>query len=128
MAWLKTTNTSPNSYFHRYGKSLLLICLLAIVVLVIGYHCPFYAVTHIRCPGCGMTRALIALLMGNWRLSLTWHPMLIPSIILGLLVFLLWKKNRKAAQILVWIWISAMLVCWIYRLIYVFPYDYIWMG
>lgn len=128
MAWLKTTSTRFNSFFHRYGKSILLICLLAVVVLIVGYHCPFYAITHIHCPGCGMTRALITLLMGNWRLSLAWHPMLIPSMVIGLAVLLLWKKHQRAAQILIWIWIAAMLICWIYRLIYVFPYDYLWMS
>jgi hypothetical protein len=39
------------------------------------YHfyplCPFYAVTHLLCPGCGGTRALYYLVHGN--LAEAWH-------------------------------------------------------
>jgi hypothetical protein len=39
------------------------------------YHfypvCPYYALTHMLCPGCGGTRALYYLLHGN--LSQAWH-------------------------------------------------------
>lgn len=60
-----------------------LLGMLALVCAVLysfppqDYHfypvCPFYAFTHLLCPGCGGTRALYHLLHGNlataWRLN-----------------------------------------------------------
>ncbi len=74
-----------------------------------------------------MTRALVALLMGNWRLSFAWHPMLVPTLLLGLGVLYFYPKNQRLATILIWIWVALMIGCWIFRLMYVFPYDYLWL-
>ena len=40
--------------------------------------CPFAAVTHHPCPGCGLTRATLALLQGHVSESLHFHPLVIP--------------------------------------------------
>lgn len=128
MAWLKVTIANLKTFFKQYGRQILLALLLIVIVLIVGYHCPFYTMTHIRCPGCGMTRALIALLMGNWRLSLAWHPMLVPTLLLGLGAACSFQKNPRLAMAMVWIWVALMIGCWIYRLIYVFPYDYLWLS
>lgn len=52
--------------------------------------CPFYTLTGLPCPGCGLTRAFVCLGHGQWRESLHWHP-------LGWLIFgffvLLWLRN-----------------------------------
>lgn len=42
--------------------------------------CPFYVVTGLPCPGCGLTRSFVCIGHGEWRQSLHWHP-------LGLLLF-----------------------------------------
>jgi hypothetical protein len=34
-------------------------------------RCPIFVFTHLQCPGCGMTRALAALLHG--QIALSWH-------------------------------------------------------
>jgi hypothetical protein len=46
--------------------------------------CPFRAMTHLPCPGCGMTRSVAALLHGNLALSFRYHP-LGPPLVLGAL-------------------------------------------
>ncbi|SFN27780.1 Protein of unknown function [Dokdonella immobilis] len=50
--------------------------------------CPFHALTHLYCPGCGTTRALHALMHGHLGLALGMNPLavmavpLIPAILL----------------------------------------------
>ena len=38
-------------------------------------RCPFYAATHLLCPGCGATRALHSLLHGDWTGALHLNAM-----------------------------------------------------
>lgn len=42
----------------------------------IGFVCPIYQWTHLRCPGCGMTHALLALAQGRLGDALTALPIL----------------------------------------------------
>ena len=52
--------------------------------------CPFYNLTGLPCPGCGLTRAFVCLGHGRWHEALHWHP-------LGWLVYavcvMLWVRN-----------------------------------
>ncbi len=57
--------------------------------------CPFYNLTGLPCPGCGLTRAFVCLGHGQWRESLHWHP-------LGGLIFLLFAL----------LWLRAGLFWW----------------
>jgi hypothetical protein len=36
--------------------------------------CPFYSVTDVKCPGCGMTHACIAIVSGDFRGAWMYHP------------------------------------------------------
>jgi len=50
---------------HLFGASAedLLLC-----------PCPFYSVTDVKCPGCGMTHACIAIMSGDLRDAWMHHP------------------------------------------------------
>lgn len=37
--------------------------------------CPFYNLTGLPCPGCGLTRAFVCLGHGQWREAWHWHPL-----------------------------------------------------
>ena len=66
----------------RYLRPALLGVGVAGALLLSGYRCPFHAITGWWCPGCGGTRAMLALLHGDvagaWRdnaLALTLFPL-----------------------------------------------------
>ncbi|MEZ5387998.1 MAG: DUF2752 domain-containing protein [Prosthecobacter sp.] len=67
--------------------------LTAVVILTFGltqgwklWPCTFAAVTGLPCPGCGLTRAGRALLLGDWQTALHFHPFSPVFAILGLFV------------------------------------------
>ena len=51
--------------------------------------CPFYNLTGLPCPGCGLTRAFVCLGHGQWRDSLHWHPL---GGLIYLIFVLLWVR------------------------------------
>lgn len=49
--------------------------LLALPLLHLrGWSCPWHELTGIPCPGCGMTRAAVAMLHGHFEQALILHP------------------------------------------------------
>jgi len=52
-----------------------------------AWPCPFFHMTGIPCPGCGATRACVALLRGQWADSLRMHAL--GSVFLVVIVLLL---------------------------------------
>ena len=58
--------------------------------LLFGYMCPFKLLLHIDCPGCGLTRATIALFSGNIHKSLQYNY----SCIFWLLTLILFFIDR----------------------------------
>jgi uncharacterized protein DUF2752 len=51
-----------------------------------GWQCPIYHATGIPCPGCGLSRAIILLLHGDWQASLHLH-VFAPIVLLAISVF-----------------------------------------
>ncbi len=108
-------------------KEKILYTLLPFCVIFAGYFaakffaqyvqyfppCPSYTLLHIICPGCGLTRSVLALLDGDILLSLRQNPLLITGIAgfsLMYVDFLLkvWGKklpfdiyNNKAAWVVI---------------------------
>ena len=97
-----------------------LLLLLSIRFLHRGIPCPFFALTKLRCPFCGMTRAVLALLSGNLHEAMRCNLMVFPYltillalgliqarrfIITGSCFFLSWEKKLCVSCIifsLVW--------------------------
>ncbi len=64
-----------------------------------AWPCPFFHLTGIPCPGCGATRACIALLRGHWAESLRMHALggvFLGVIVLLLLAGILPERSRQA--------------------------------
>jgi hypothetical protein len=65
-----------------------------------GWDCPFFRVTGIPCPGCGLTRAVILLLKGDLQASLRFHafaPVLLLTALALILVLLLPRSITQPA-------------------------------
>ncbi len=58
--------------------------------------CPFYLLTGLPCPGCGLTRAFVCLGHGQVAASLHWHPL---GIVLYALCFGAWAVRG-------WAWLA----------------------
>jgi len=83
--------------------------------------CFYKSLFGIDCPGCGMQRALIALLRGDLLGSLRIYPALIPTMImLVVLAVHVFFHLKNGAKILVWLFIfNAVIIVfsYIYKLI-----------
>ena len=83
--------------------------------------CPFYNITGLPCPGCGLTRAFVSLGHGQWLQSLHWHPLgwLIALVLACLWVrngvywlrgTLLWSMSAEANRRLTWVGVVGLVV------------------
>jgi len=92
----------------------------------LGTGCLLASTTGIPCPGCGMTRAVFALLHGDIHASLHYHPLLIPSAVGLLVYFLIWlthDKTPKYANNIVIALMVAMGATYAIRMIAFFPHE-----
>lgn len=70
-------------------KKILLLCLVVFLfffIYHISYECPFLKYLHIACPGCGLTRAFLAILHFDFISSLHYNLLGIPLFILCILL------------------------------------------
>lgn len=77
--------------------------------------CPFHALTGFNCPGCGMTRALVAAWQGRLGDSFALHPLALPLLALWTVSLVRPEKEllgpRKA-----WAALAVVLGVWLARL------------
>ena len=83
---------------HRLEKSLpstgRLLLLAALLTLRCITGCPFSRLFRTPCPGCGLTRAWLCFLSGDWAAALDYHPLFLPAPVFVLLFAL--RDGRKA--------------------------------
>ena len=118
-------------------RTLLLIAVCCVVVCLIGVYyfyspteskffprCMFYVATGWECPGCGIQRALYALLHGEFYQAISYNPFLCLSLpYLLLAVVASFCKGRVADKVskivynqyVVWGFIVLFFVWWIVR-------------
>lgn len=95
---------------------------------VTGTICWFQATIGLPCPGCGSTRAALALFQGHFAEAFFWHPLIIVSLVL--LPYLVIRKvflRRKPmrsieTKILIGVGIGYMIV-FVVRMILFFPHT-----
>ncbi len=97
---------------------------LAFMKFVLHSGCPFVVVTGFPCAACGLTRAGVHFLKGEWIQAWNVHPAIFPIVLL-VVVFIIQryfrqaslKKLKKYAILL----IVGMLVLYVYRFATQFP-------
>jgi len=111
------------------GKIYILVILLFLLyylMIRIRFHafCPVVIITGFPCPGCGMTRAVLLFLLGEFKRSWNLNPMAA-----GWILFAIWFCYRRywcGKKVIGWkymvgVLLAAMMIIYVYRMINVFP-------
>ncbi len=89
-----------------------------------GFPCLFHLLTGLYCPGCGGTRAILALLRGDIIGSFKYHPLILYIVVVTVVVTIAWLISRikkrpslivKRIDLFVYIGIGVILVNWLYK-------------
>ena len=104
------------AYCTKRNIKILLIT-LCIVAFYLFFGCPIRLVCGVCCPGCGMTRAVLALLRLDPAAAWHFHPLvfLMP---VAVVIFLLRKRlSNKALYCIAGCFLLVFLAVYIYRLL-----------
>lgn len=101
-------------------KTKILGIVLILFLLLLFYKCPIQRVTGLPCPGCNMKTSLYYLVHFKFSLSLYYHALLIPTLIVFVVVLMNLNKPERIKKLLI-IWAVFMIVYYIYRMIFYFP-------
>lgn len=127
---------SPRRKIHRLAASLWQQKILWLglgIFLLLAWQvgattCVFRSTLGIPCPGCGMTRAWLHVLHGEWQAALQQHPLfwLVPPVLITWAAFH-WRLPRgKAARFNQNLLIGAgalMIAVYIIRMVLLFPHT-----
>ena len=74
------------------------ILVYELLLFLLGIHCPFADYLGIKCPTCGVSRALMSLLSLDFHSSFNYHPLAVPLVIACFLIINAeYLKHRKTA-------------------------------
>lgn len=111
---------------HNAVMWISLAAFVAFAWLTTGTSCVVRSITGLPCPGCGLTRAILAALQGNLAEAFRLHPLfwLAPLILLAMLLLLIVQpeqlSSRRANRI--WLVLAAVyILVYIIRMFIYFP-------
>lgn len=86
--------------------------------------CPMVIISGFPCPGCGITRAIVLILIGQFAKSFSYNPFAIFWIFTA--VYFVYKRYLKGERVkgifLIFATLCiAMVIYYLYRMLYVFP-------
>ena len=82
----------------------------------------------VPCPGCGSTRAAVALFQGNFAEAFAWHPLILVSLLLlvyAVVRYTLFRKHAmpKAEKYTYVALTAAYLGVFVVRMVFLFPHT-----
>jgi len=93
------------------------VTVLYLIFHITGIGCPIHFLTGISCPGCGMTRAVFALLRLRFTEAFYYHP-LVYALPLAVIVYILRKRIPKNAyRALIFTFIALFIIIYAIRII-----------
>lgn len=112
-----TRNSKGKGVLDRI-KLIILVFIIYFFMTLLHIGCPIKFITGISCPGCGMTRAVIAALQLHFHQAFYFHPLfLLTPLMLGLFVFN--DFIRPVLRKIIWIIVIVIfLVTYIIRLLF----------
>ena len=73
-----------------------ILLVYTLILLTFDIHCPISDIIGIKCPTCGITRAVISLLKLDFKASFNYHPLAVPVVMaVWLLLNLEFFKHKK---------------------------------
>ncbi|MDR0946663.1 MAG: DUF2752 domain-containing protein [Ruminococcus sp.] len=112
---------------NYWGVLTFTIVYMIIASQLLGTSCIFRSVTGVPCIGCGGTRAGLALMHGEIKESIYFHPLLVPVIVILMIYLALYIfRGKKTAKILdkaLLIIVIAAIILYIMRMILLFPHT-----
>ena len=114
-------NMLNNKNTKRIIIATVVVLAVAILVLLDIYKCPLDYIVGLPCPMCGMTRAFLAALSGDFAGAFYYHPLWI-VIIIGTAFIVMYEMEfikipKTAFNVICIILGVLLLVCYIVRLI-----------
>lgn len=82
--------------------------------------CVFHRVTGLDCPGCGMTRAFVRLMQGDWQGALAFNPISLPLFALLIVLAIVPEERskrffaRREVKAGAWVLVAGILVWWVW--------------
>lgn len=116
------------------------ISLVLLVAVYFGFYkitgfampCVFHEVTGWYCPGCGISRMLLAILSGDFYQAFRYNPLLFILLPFAAIFFANWayaKYNGKTSwceKIPEWVWVALAIIIVIYGVLRNLPtFDYL---
>lgn len=109
----------------RYGI-MAAICYWIVSRFVFHNGCPFVVLTGFPCPACGLTRAALHLMKGEWLAALQMNAAIYPIVLLIVIVVVRRYFLQKSVNCLLKYWIVlliSMLAYYVYRMVTFFPTE-----
>ena len=119
---MRTLHNAANAWWVL----LLIVGYSALAWRFLGTSCILASTTGLPCPGCGSTRAFIALLHGDIIGSLRYHPLMIPSVILICIYFVVWLFRDSVPRCIEKTLLAltvAVFILYFVRMLLMFPHD-----
>jgi hypothetical protein len=89
-----------------------LVGVLGVVVMFAAIPCGFHALTGVRCPFCGMTRASVALAQGDFAGALAAHPL--APVVLVAAAWAMWTLARgRIPRVPATVLLGAVALVWV---------------